>query len=197
MIVGHAAYCRVMSGASETAWIFIAEVTHHRATIIIATGLTVINFRCCGITVVVVGIILVASIYFMSVNIRIEVSMVLGIAMTKSCGRQTMSVVIDYHGAETYLITSVPVYVGNSIVMIALSIPCGTCCIVTPAPTFNQFVCGWIYIIGNHLMASVDTACQENAGLTTVQIGCTEEMLCGTVTIAVTPSTRKVGLTVF
>ena len=56
-------------------------------------------------------------------DVGIEISVVLGIAMSESCGRKSFSIVIDYHRAEAYLVASVPVDVCNGIVVIAIAIP--------------------------------------------------------------------------
>ena len=55
---------------------------------------------------------------------------------------------------------------------------------------------GGIDVIGYHLVTGIDTASQEDAGLTAVQIGRTEEVFRRTVTIAVTPCFVQVCLTI-
>ena len=54
-----------------------------------------------------------------------------------------------------------------------------------------------IYIQCHKLVAGINAASQEDAGLTAVQIGRTEEMLCRTVAIAVAPSFLEICFTVF
>ena len=71
--------------------------------------------------------------------------------------------------------------------MIALSVPGTTCRVVVPAPAHGQFVGGGIHVVGYHLVAGIDTACQEDAGLATVQIGRSEEEFAGAVSVTVTP----------
>ena len=48
--------------------------------------------------------------------------MMLGITMTKTGGRKAFAIIINDHRAEAYLITSVPVDIGNGIIVIALSV---------------------------------------------------------------------------
>ena len=45
-------------------------------------------------------------------------------------------------------------------------------------------------------MTGVDASRQEDAGVATIQIGCAKEVLGGTVSVAVAPRLRQIGLTV-
>ena len=60
----------------------VGKVTHHRTPVIAVGSIAVVDFRCRGISVVVARVVLVAGEDLLSVNVRIEVSHVVGIAMT-------------------------------------------------------------------------------------------------------------------
>ena len=120
----------------------------------------------------------------------------LSISMTETCCRQSLTIIVDNHRAKHYLIAAVHINVGNSIVVISLSLP-WTIGIVKPAPTLLQCVCCWVYIISYHLMTSVDTTSQEDAWFLTIKIWSTKEMLCTTVTIAIAPSALKICFSIF
>ena len=111
--------------------------------------------------------------------------------MTEACSRQSLTIIVDNHRTEYYLIATVQVNVGNSIVVISLSLP-RAIGIIKPAPTLLQCVCCWVYIKCYHLMTCVDTTCKEDAWLLAVKIWSTEEMLCTAVTITIAPSFLKV-----
>ena len=165
----------------------VRKVASYRTSIVIGTGLAIIDLRCRGVTVVVVGVILVAGKCLLTMDIGIEVSHVVGIAMTESCGRKAESIVIDDHRTEDDLIASVPIDVGNGVVMIALSVP-RTGRVAIPAPTLHELVGSRIDIEGNELMTRVDTTTQEDAGLLAIEIGCAEEVLRTAVAITIAPS---------
>ena len=120
----------------------------------------------------------------------------LSITMTEACSRQALTIVVDNHRTEYNLIASVHIYVGNSIVVIALSLP-RTIGIVKPAPTLLQCVCCWVYVKCYHLMAGVDTTSKEDAWFLTIKIWSTKEMLCTTVTITIAPSSLKTCFSIF
>ena len=60
--------------------------------------------------------------------------------------------------------------------MIALSLPCAVG-IVIPFPAHFEFVGGRINVVCYHFVAGVDTACKEDAWLSSVEIWSTEEEL--------------------
>ena len=107
-----------------------------------------------------------------------------------------MAVVVDDHRAETYLVASVPVHVGDAIVVVALPVPGRAGRITVPAPALLQLVGRRIHVEGNHLVAGIDAACQEDARIATVQVGCAEEVLRRAVAIAVTPGSLQAGLSI-
>ena len=120
----------------------------------------------------------------------------LSVTMTEACGRQSLTIVVDNHRTEYYLIATVHINVGNSIVVISLSLP-RTIGIVKPAPTLLQGVCSRVYIKGYHLMTGIDTTCKEDAWLLAIKIWSTEEMLSTAVTIAIAPSFLKICFSIF
>ena len=59
----------------------------------------------------------------MTVYVGVEVTVVLGIAVAEARCRETMTVVVNHHRAETDLVAPVPVHIGHAIVVIALTVP--------------------------------------------------------------------------
>ena len=104
----------------------------------------------------------------MSVLVWVKVAPVLGIAMTEAGSAQSLAVVVDDHGTEADLVTSVPIDIGNRIVMIALAVPGRTRCVAVPAPALGELMGGRVYVESDHLMARVDAASHENAWFLTV-----------------------------
>ena len=131
----------------------------------------------------------------LTVYVRIEIAMMLGIAMTEASRRETHAIVIDDHRAPDNLVATVPVDIHDGIVVVALPIPGRSCLIVSPAPAFLQLVGSGINIVGHKLMTGVDATTEEDAGFATIQIGRTKEILGRTVSIAVAPCFSEVGLT--
>ena len=120
----------------------------------------------------------------------------LSVTMTEACGRQSLTIVVDNHRAIYYLIATVHINVGNSIVVISLSLP-WTIGIIIPAPTLLQGVCSRVYIKGYHLMTGINTASKEDAWLLAIKIWSTKEMLSTAVTIAIAPSALKICFSIF
>ena len=116
--------------------------------------------------------------------------------MSEACGRQSLTIVVDNHRAEYYLIATVHINICNSIVVISLSLP-RTIGIIKPAPTLLQCMCCWVYIKGYHLMTGIDTASKEDAWLLAIKIWSTEEMLSTAVTITIAPSFLKICFSIF
>ena len=81
--------------------------------------------------------------------------------------------------------------------MIALTIPRAARCVTIPAPALRQFVGSGVDIQCYHLVAGIDTTSQEDAGLASVQIGRTKEVLRRAVTVAVTPGCFQVAFAIF
>ena len=54
-----------------------------------------------------------------------------------------------------------------------------------------------VNIVGNHLVARIDAAGQEDAGLAAVQIRGAEEVLRGTMAVAVAPGLVHITLAIF
>ena len=125
--------------------------------------------------------------------VGVEVAAVLGIAMPEACGGEALTIVIDDHRAEHYLVASVHVDIGNAVVVVTLRFP-WTIGIAGPAPALGQRMGARVYIISNHLVACVDASRKEYAGLVPVQVGGTDEVLRTTMSVAVAPSAVQVGL---
>ena len=120
-------------------------------------------------------------------DVGIEVGYVMGITMTKTGSGKAKAIVIDDHRTEDDLIASVPIDIGNGVVMIALPVP-RTGRVAIPAPTLHELVGSRIDIEGNELMTRVDTTTQEDAGLLAIEIGRAEEVLRTAVAITIAPS---------
>ena len=88
MLVGDTANGGVVTRTAKTAWVEVAEVAHHGTTIVIATGFAIVDFRSGGIAEIIVGAIFITCIDLMTVDVGIEITMMLGVAMPQSCGRQ-------------------------------------------------------------------------------------------------------------
>ena len=175
----------------------IIEITCQTTTIIVGISLSIIYLAGCCITIIVGWIILITSEHLLTMDIRIEISYMLGITMTKTCSRETHTVIIDNHRTPYYLITSIPIHIGNDIVVITLTIPRRTWLVVGPLPANLQVVSLWIHIVCDELMAGIDTTAQEDAWMFAIQIRSTEEILAAAVTIAITPGCLQVCFSVF
>ena len=175
----------------------IIEITCQATTIIVGISLSIIYLAGCCITIVVGWIILITSKHLLTMDIRIEISYMLGITMTETCGRETHTVIIDNHRTPYYLITSIPIHIGNDIVVITLTIPRRTRLVVGPLPTDLQVVSLWIHIVCDELVAGIDTTSQEDAWMLAIQIRSTEEVLAAAMTIAVTPGCLQVCFSIF
>ena len=135
-----------------------------------------IYLACRGITIVVARLVFVAGIYLLPMNIGVEVAAMLCVTVSETCGGKSLAVVVYDHGAKAYLITSVPVDIGNAEVMISLSLP-RSIGIVEPSPALLQRVCSRVNIVCYHLVTCVYTTCKEDAWFLAVEIRSTEEVL--------------------
>ena len=175
----------------------IIEITCQATTIIVGISLSIIYLAGCCITIVVGWIILITSEHLLTMDIRIEISYMLGITMTETCGRESLTVIINHHRTPYNLITSIPIHIGNDIVVVTLTIPRRTRLVVGPLPTDLQVVSLWIYIVCDELVAGIDTTSQEDARMLAIQIRSTEEVLAAAVTIAITPSCLQISFSIF
>ena len=166
----------------------IIEITCQTTTIIVGISLAIIYLAGCCITIVVGWIILITSEHLLTMDIRIEISYMLSITMTETCGREALTIIIYNHRTPYYLITSIPIHIGNDIVVIALTIPRRTWLVVGPLPANLQVVSLWIHIVCDELVAGIDTTAQEDAWMLAIQIRSAEEVLAAAMTIAITPS---------
>ena len=198
MLIGHtvdqfALMTREELGSNK----IIGKVTCHATAIITTASKAIVYLTCCSITIVVGWSILVTSGHLLSMNIRIEITYMLGITMTETCGRETHTVIINHHGSPYNLITSIPIHIGNDIVVITLTIPRRTRLVVGPLPTDLQVVSLWIHIVCDELVAGIDTTSQEDAWMLAIQIRSTEEVLAAAVAIAITPCCFQVFFSIF
>ena len=108
--------------------------------------------------------------------------------MPEARRREATAVVVNHHGAVDYLVAAIAVYIRHAIVMIALSVPWAAGCVAGPSPTLGQLVRRRIDIVGNHLMARIDAASQEDAGVATVEERSAHEVFARAMTIVVAPS---------
>ena len=176
-----------------TAGELVGEVAHDGTSVVIASREPVENLAGGGITEVVAGVVFVASEELLSVAVGVEVAHMLGIAVSQSGGGQSLAVVVDGHRTEHNLIPSVPVDVGHDIVVVTLSVPAAWR-IVVPGPAGRELVGGGIHVVGNHLVAGIDTTGEEDAGLLAVQIRGTEEILRRAVAVAIAPGFLEIAL---
>ena len=183
-----------MARAAHGTGIVVAEVVAHGTAVVVAAGMTVVDFRRGGIAVVVVGTVLVTGVDLLSVDVGVEVAVMLGVAVAQSGGGKALAIIVDDHRAEANLVATIPVNVGNGVVVIALTIIGRRRVITVPRPAGGQLVGLRIHVEGNHLVAGVDATCQEDTGLASIKIGGTEEVLRRTVAIAIAPSSGEVGL---
>ena len=127
-------------------------------------------------------------------HIGVEVAHVVCVAVSQAGGGQAAAVVVDHHRAEHDLVAAVEVDVGNRVVVVALAVPRAAGRVAVPGPALGERVGGWVHVVGNHLVAGVDAAGQEDAGLAAVEIWRAEEVLRRAVAVAVAPCGAEVGL---
>lgn len=165
---GYARDERVVTGEADGTRYFIGKVAAHRPAVITAACQAIVNLRSSCVAVVVRWTGLVAGIHLLSVLVWVEVAPVLGIAMTEAGSAQSLAIVVDDHGTEADLVTSVPVDIGNRVVVVALAVPGRTRRVAVPAPALGELMGGRVYVESDHLMARVDAASHENAWFLTV-----------------------------
>ena len=197
MVIGNGRYRCIMRTVTYCTRNVIIEITSQAATIIIGICLAIIYLAGSCIAIVVGRSILVAGKHLLTMDIRIKITYMLGITMTETCGRETHTIIINHHGTPYNLITSIPIHIGNDIVVIALTIPRRTRLVVGPLPANIQRMSLRIYIVGDKLMTGIDTTTQEDAWMLAIQIRSTEEVLAAAMTIAITPSCLQVSLSSF
>ena len=175
----------------------IIEITSQAATIIIGICLTIIYLAGSCITIVVGWIILITSEHLLTMDIRIKITYMLGITMTETSSRKSLTVIVNNHRTPYNLITSIPIHIGNDIVVIALPIPRRTRLVVGPLPANIQRMSIRIYIVCDKLVAGIDTTTQEDTWMLAIQIRSTEEVLTAAMTITITPSCLQISLACF
>ena len=77
--------------------------------------------------------------------------------------------------------------------MVTLSVPAASR-VVVPGPAGRELVGGGIHVVGNHLVAGIDAAGEEDAGLLAVKVGGTEEILRRAVAVAIAPGFLEIAL---
>ena len=187
---------RVVTRRADGTGHLVGEVAHHRAAVVAAAREPIIDLAGGSVAIVIGGRVLVAGKDFLSVAIGIEVAHMLGVAMSEAGSTESLAVVVDDHRAEADLVASVPVDISNRIVVVSLPVPGTARRVAVPAPACGELVCRRIHVEGNHLVAGVDTAGEEDAGLVTVEIRSAEEVLRAAVAVAVAPGLLQVGLAV-
>ena len=183
-------------GTSQSAREIVAEVACNGTSIVSTGVVAVVDFAGGGITIVVARLVLVAGIDFLSVDIWVEVAAMLGVAMSETRSGKSFSVVVDDHRTKHDFVASVPIHIGNAVVVVALTFP-RAIGIVVPTPTFHQLVGSRVHIVGNHLVAGVDATCEEDAWLAPIEVWRSEEILAGTMSVAVAPSSVEVVFATF
>ena len=166
----------------------IREVSTEGTSVVACRLKAIIDLRRRCITVVHSRLVLVAGEDFLTVTIGVEVGAMLGVAVTKTgCGEST-AVVVDNHRAEADFIAAVPVDVGNTEVVIAVSIPrVAPAVVVGPLPIERELMGGGIDAEGLHVVLRVTAAAEEDERMTAIEERRTEVVLRGAVTIAVAP----------
>ena len=77
----------------------------------------------------------------------IQVAAVLCVAVTQSGGAESLAVIIDNHRTEHNLVASVPVNIGNLIVMESVAKPgVVPSAVAVPAPALGEGMGGGVYI---------------------------------------------------
>lgn len=140
-----------------------------------------------GIAEIGSGFVFVAGLDFLSFVVGVEVTAMLCVTVAVACCGKAFAVVVNDHRTVDDFITSVPIYVGNTEVVVSFSEPWAARFVVEPPPTLHQFVGFRIHIVGNHLVARVDAACQKDARMAAVQVRRTEKELVGAVAVTVAP----------
>ena len=197
MVISHSRYRRIMRTITYRTRNVVIEVTSQASTRIVGIGHTIINLAGSCVTIVVGRSILITSEHFLTMDVRIQVADVGSITMTKSCCRKTLTIVINHHGTPDDLVTTIPIDIGDGIVVIALSIPRRTRLIVGPLPTHVESMSRWIDIVSDKLVAGIDTTTEEDARMLAIEIRRTKEVLAAAMTIAITPSSLQISLACF
>ena len=77
----------------------------------------------------------VAGKLFQSLSVRIEISTMLRITMSQSCGTKSLAVIIYHHLSKDDFVSSVHIYISNGKIMISIAKPCTTQ--IIPAPSLG------------------------------------------------------------
>ena len=171
-----------LRGASHGTGEFVGEVAGEGSSVV-ARGLQAVeDLARGGVIVGAGGFVLVAGELLLSVAIGVEVGAVLCVAVSESCGAETLAVVVDNHASEDNLIASVPVHVGNLEVVESIAeVGVVPSAVVVPAPALREFVGDGVDVECTHLMTRVAPAPEKDAGVASVEERCSEVVLGGAV----------------
>ena len=94
----------------------------------------------------------------------------LGVAVTETGCRESAAVIVDDHRAKADLIAAVPVDVGNTEVMIAVTVPgIAPAVVVGPLPIERELMGGGIDAEGLHVVLRVTAAAEEDERMTAIE----------------------------
>ena len=163
------------------------KLSSHAAATVLRMLVPVVDPAGGGIAEIGSGFVFVAGLDFLSFVVGVEVTAMLCVTVAVACCGKTFAVVVNDHRTVDDFIMSVPVHVGDAEVVVSFAEPWAARFIVEPPPTFHQFVGFRIHIVGNHLVARVDAACQKDARMAAVQVRRAEKELVGAVAVTVAP----------
>ena len=159
-----------LAGMADGAGIGIREVSTKSTSVVACRLKAIVDLRRRCITVVHSGLVLVAGEDFLTVTIGVEVGAMLGVAVTKTGCGESAAVVVDNHRAEADLIAAVPVDVGNTEVMIAVTVPgIAPTVVVGPLPIERELMGGGIDAEGLHVVLRVAAAAEEDERMTAIE----------------------------
>ena len=167
-----------LRGAAQRAGELVAEVAAEGAAVVARRLQAVVYLARRRIPIGTRGFIFITRELLLTMTVGVEVAAVLGVAVTQAGGAETLSVVVDNHRAEDYLVAAVPVGVGNLEVVEAVAKPgVAPSGVVVPAPALRQLMGDGVHVEGAHLVAGIAAAAEEDAGLAAVEEGCAEVVL--------------------
>ena len=177
--------------------ILVGEVAGHRTPAVAPVMVHVVNLAGGGVTVVRPLRVLVAGENLLPLAVGVEVAAMLGVAVSQPRGGEPLAVVVDDHRAVDNLVPSVPVHIGNAIIVVSLPEPGAAPVAAVPTPPLRQLVGRRVDVVRDHLVPRIDAPRQEEARVPPVEVRRTEEELVGTVAGAVSPCRVDVRLPVF
>ena len=124
-----------LGGSANRTRIVVGEIAAKGTSVIARSLQAIINLACSSIIIGTGRMGFVAGKLFQSLSVRVEISTMLRITMSQSCGTKSLAVIIYHHLSKDDFVSSVHIYISNGKIMISIAKPCTTQ--IIPAPSLG------------------------------------------------------------